>query len=146
MLLSALIPVCILALAFEGAGGPGSPAGKAVGSLGPIAYLALAVPVLILLVFSSLEVRVDREQLTLRFGPGLVSKRFPVSSIAHAATTRTSIAQGWGIHRRGGVTLYNVSGFDAVKIGFHDGSSIIVGSNEPALLAATLNRLVAAAS
>ena len=144
MLLSALIPVAILAIAFEGAGGFAGQAGKAVTALGPLVYLTLSVPILLLLVFSSLEVSVDREQLTLRFGPGLVSKRFALAEIAHAVTTRTNFSQGWGIHRRGGVTLYNVSGFDAVKVEFRDGSTILVGSDEAAMLASTLNRLITA--
>jgi hypothetical protein len=142
MLMGALIPIFILLFTLKGAGGFGAQAQKTLAALGPVVYLALGVPLLVLLVFSSLEVSIDQEELKLRFGPGLVLKRFAIREISHAATTRTTFTQGWGIHRRGGVTLYNVSGFDAVKVEFRDGTAILVGSNEAARLAATLNRLV----
>jgi hypothetical protein len=145
ILISAVIPLLVVFAVTHSVATP-APALHSLTAIVRAQPLLLLGPVLLLVVvllFSSLEVSVDKSVVRLRFGPGgLIKKSWPVDSISHAVTTRTSFSQGWGIHRRGGVTLYNVSGFDAVRLTFKDGSSALVGSNDAARLSSTINRLV----
>jgi hypothetical protein len=145
MLLSSLIPlILVFSFTYSGATSPAAVKSlKALLSANPFLALLPVLLLVVIILFSSLEVSVERSVVRLRFGPGgLIRKSWPVESILHAVTTRTTVSQGWGIHRRGGVTLYNVSGFDAVRLTFKDGSAALVGSDDAARLASTINRLV----
>jgi hypothetical protein len=91
------------------------------------------------IVFSTLNVRVTRDTLVWRFGPGLLSWRIPLAEIATAAPTRLSIWAGLGIHWIGRGWVYNVSGRDAVEIVRVDGRVTFIGTDDAAGLAAALD-------
>jgi hypothetical protein len=91
-------------------------------------------------VFSSLTVRVEADRLAWFFGPGIVRKSVPLSSVAHTELTTTTVLNGWGIHYTTRGWLYNVSGRRAVLVKLRDGSQFILGSDEPE----TLERAIAA--
>ncbi|MGD8627997.1 MAG: hypothetical protein PVH52_02860 [bacterium] len=105
-------------------------------------YLALAKGVLIagflfffLLIltylFYSLTVTGTAETLELKFGVGLVRKKFKLAEIMTAQPHRTKWWDGWGIHYTTQGLLFNVSGFDAVKITMKNGRRYIIGTNDP---------------
>lgn len=102
----------------------------------PRLVLGLVVIVLGLsaLVFTTLTIRVDAVVLSWQFGPGIVRKSVPLRTIVEAVPTTTSFWEGWGIHftRRG--WLYNVSGRDAVLVRLADGTTFMLGTDEPELL------------
>ena len=99
------------------------------------AALAICVPV-----FGSLTVDIDSETLLVRFGFGLVRKRFRLSEIVSAKPVRNIWYNGWGIHRLQNGWGYNVSGFDAVEIELGDGSAHMIGTDEPQALVAAIRK------
>jgi len=71
------------------------------------------------------------DTLEMRFGVGLVRKKFRLSEIVTAQPHRTAWWDGWGIHGTTQGLLFNVSGFDAVKITMTNGKRYIIGTNDP---------------
>ena len=92
----------------------------------------------LMVLFGSLTVDVDSERIRIRFGPGFISKRWFLSHVESAEVIRTRIWHGWGIHLTPQGWLYNVSGFDAVRISLASGKSKLVGTNEPDQLVGAL--------
>lgn len=101
--------------------------------VGIAATMAVAVAL-----FWSMTVQVTGEALAFWFGPGLVRKRVPLADIVTVETVRTTIWQGWGIHWTTRGWLYNVSGFDAVRVHLKTGKAILVGTDEPQALAGAI--------
>jgi hypothetical protein len=85
--------------------------------------------------FSSLTIAVRDGQLSWWFGPGIVKKTVPLSTIASAEPTTISVFSGWGIHLTGRGWLYNVAGRQAVLITQQDGKRFLLGTDEPDNLA-----------
>ncbi len=104
---------------------------------------AVLMPIVIL-VFSRLTVRIERDRLTVAFGFGWPRRTVAVADIAAADITRTTWIEGWGIRltRRG--WLWNVSGLDAVALQLAGGKRLIVGTDEPRRLHAAIERARAA--
>src|SRR5690625_5524368 len=85
-----------------------------------------------LILFSSLTVKITREELIWYFGPGLWKYRMKLRDIRSVATIRTHPAEGFGIRWWPGKgTLYNVSGRQAVQVVRKDGKMRRIGTNEP---------------
>ena len=93
-------------------------------------------------VFSSLTIAVRDGQLSWWFGPGLVKKTVPVSTIASVEVTTTSLINGWGIHLTGRGWLYNVAGRDAVLVTQRDGKRFLLGTDEPEFLAQAIRATI----
>jgi len=105
----------------------------------PVLVVAAVVAISIR-VFGSLTVDIDSETLLVRFGFGLVRKRFRLSEILSAKPVRNGWYHGWGIHRLQNGWVYNVSGFGAVEIELSDGSAHRIGTDEPQALAAAIEQ------
>ena len=88
--------------------------------------------------FSSLTIRVAEGQLEWYFGPGVLRKQVPLAGIADASPTATSFIEGWGIHLTTRGWLYNVAGRQAVLVTRRDGRRFLLGTDEPAALAAAI--------
>ena len=118
--------------------------------VGPVAVWVAAVIVgihaLVLLLFGSLTVEVSGGHLRIRFGIGLIRKRWPLDGIESCRPVRNTWLYGWGIRKIPGAWLYNVSGLDAVELKLKSGKRVRIGTAEPqALLAAVENELAARA-
>lgn len=100
--------------------------------------VAAAVMMLSSFALSSLTIAVRDGQLSWWFGPGIVKKTVPLSTIVSAEPTTTSIFNGWGIHLTGRGWLYNVAGRQAVLITQQDGKRFLLGTDEPDSLAQTI--------
>ena len=96
---------------------------------------AAIVMVISAFAFSSLTIAVREGQLSWWFGPGLVKKTVPLSTIVSAEPTTTSILNGWGIHFTGRGWLYNVAGRQAVLVTRQGGKRFLLGTDEPDSLA-----------
>ncbi len=81
--------------------------------------------------FYSLTVTGTADTLELKFGVGLVRKKFKLGDIMTAQPHKTQWWDGWGIHYTAQGLLFNVSGFDAVKITMKNGKRYIIGTNDP---------------
>ena len=106
--------------------------------------LALSVNVLMLVAFSNLQVVVDDEALVLRFKPGFVSRRLPLSEIESCAVVSNRWYWGWGVRLTPHGTLYNVGGSRAVEVRLQSGRRVRVGSDEPERLAEAVRAGLAA--
>ncbi len=84
-----------------------------------------------LLLFHSLTVDVSQGYLKIRFGVGLIRRRFLIKDIESAARIRTSWWHGWGIKLTPNGWLFSVSGFDAVQIVLKNGKRYCIGTDEP---------------
>ena len=100
----------------------------------------LITAALVLLVFCSLTVEVDREAIRLRLGVGLVHKRIGLADVSSWRAVRQPWYTGWGIRLAPGYVLWNVSGFDAVELVLTDGRRFRVGTDEPSALASALTQ------
>jgi hypothetical protein len=98
---------------------------------GPALLFAEILLLACLGLFHSLTIEVDEESVALRFGIGVIRRRFPIAAIESARTVRNPWYCGWGIHRIRNGWLFNVSGFDAVELGMADGRRYRIGTDEP---------------
>ncbi len=93
---------------------------------------ALDLGILGMLWAACLRVVVDAQAVRVRFRPFHRKERvFPLAEIAQAeAITYRPIAEygGWGIRRGRAGWAYNVSGNRGVRLTFHDGKRLLIGS------------------
>lgn len=94
--------------------------------------------------WSSLTVRIADGALRLQFGLGVPRRTIRLSDIESLEVTRTRFWDGWGVRRTRRGWLYNVSGFDALLVRRKDGSTLLVGTDEPRKLKAALERALSA--
>ena len=104
----------------------------------PIAGLILILLLGILVLFYNLTVTIDDAHLRIRFGIGIICKRFPLDQIDTCRPVRNSWLYGWGIRLTHRGWLYNVSGLEAVELKMKSGKTCRIGTDEPAALAAAL--------
>ena len=102
------------------------------------ACITLIVLVAAAIVFSSLTVEVNANELRWSFGLGLWTYRLPLDEIETVAIVRNHWWNGFGIRRGSGLRLYNVSGLDAVEL--HLKSHVVrrIGTDDPQGLADAL--------
>jgi hypothetical protein len=93
---------------------------------------------LVMLLFHSLTVEVARGYLVIRFGVGLVRKRWPIRDIESAEAVQNRWWYGWGIRITPHGWLFNVSGSDAVQVRLVSGKQVWIGTDEPKKLHAAI--------
>jgi hypothetical protein len=101
-------------------------------------FVVLVVLVAVAIVFSSLTVEVDGNELRWHFGPGLWTYRLALDEIESVALVRNRWWYGWGIRIGPNFRLYNVSGLDAVELSLRSGETRRIGTDDPQGLAAAL--------
>jgi hypothetical protein len=111
-------------------------------SLTPVAVLVAGAVFTALLgwTWGSLTVQIEGGELRARFGFGWPRKAVKLADIESVELTRTTFAEGWGVHRTRRGWLYNVSGFDAVLLRLAGGRSLMIGTDEPRRLRAAIER------
>jgi hypothetical protein len=107
------------------------------GAGGPL----LPILAVVLLLFGTLTVEVDREQIRLRFGIGVVRKRIGLDEVGAWQAVRNPWYCGWGIRLGSHGWTWNVSGYDAVEVSLADGRRFRIGTDEPDALVSALTRL-----
>ena len=90
-----------------------------------------ALLVVCAILFDSLTVKVSRTYISLKFGIGLIRKRFALVDVQNATIVRNLWYYGWGIRLTPHGWLYNVSGLDAVEIQLKNGRKCRIGTDEP---------------
>jgi len=73
-------------------------------------YIIILVLLIVLAVFSTLTVQVDNKKVVIKFGVGLIWKKFNISDIKSCSMVRNRWWYGFGIRKIWGGWLYNVSG------------------------------------
>lgn len=108
------------------------------GKTAPGFFSAAGVLVFLSYTFGSLTVRDEGERLAVRFGPiPLFCTFIPYEKITGVAKDRSTFLCGWGIHRTPKGWLWNIGGFDCVRIEM-GAKTTLVGTDEPDLLVAFL--------
>ena len=101
----------------------------------------LAAGLVLVLLFGCLTVTVRDHVVEIRFGIGLIRKRYPLGQFLEVRVVRNKWYYGWGIRWWPGTILFNVSGLDAVELRRPDGSAVRIGTDEPEALKRALDRL-----
>lgn len=103
-----------------------------VGNLSAISVLMVII-LFVLASFVSLQVRIDEENLRVKFGYGIFKKRFILKEIESVKIVKNKWYYGWGIRvwfwPR--MIIYNVSGFDAVELVMKNGNIYRIGTDQP---------------
>ena len=97
--------------------------------------LALLV---ILVVFSRLEVKSDTETVVTSFGFGWPSHTIEIADVSGVRAVRNRWYYGWGVRRLQTGWMHNVWGLDAVEVVLEDGSTFRIGTDDPKGLEAAL--------
>lgn len=98
---------------------------------GTLSVVILIVILACLSIFSSLTIEIDEQFLFVRFGIGIIRKRFEMNEIESCEVIKNPWYYGWGIRRIPQGWLYRVSGPMAVKLKLKDGKVYRLGSDEP---------------
>jgi len=97
-------------------------------------WIALSAFVIIgvcIVLFAVLTVLIEEDVLEIRFGPGLIRKRFPLKDIELCRIVKNPLYYGWGIRLTPNGWLYNVSGSYAVEIKMKTGKKYRIGTDVP---------------
>jgi len=96
-----------------------------------IAIAILGVLAVVLVLFHSLTVIINEEELVVRFGPGTIRKRFRLNEIESVQAIRVPWYCGWGIRGSPQGMVFRVSGFDAVHVKLSTGRKYLIGTDVP---------------
>lgn len=107
-----------------------------------VGIVPAGVSLLILVLFHSLNVCVNKNDITIAFGIGVIRKHFAVGDVARASRVRTHWYNGWGIRKIPKGWLFNVSGRDAVQIEMRNGKVFRIGTDQPDQLLAAINAVI----
>jgi hypothetical protein len=111
---------------------------QAVPGMALVLGLALAVFVVLIVLFRRLRVTVADGVVTVAFGSGWPRRRIPVAEIREARPERNSWWWGWGIRLTPRGLMFNASGFDAVQLELTDRRRFRIGTDDPAGLVAAI--------
>jgi len=96
-----------------------------------IATAVLVVLAVVVALFHSLTVIISGEELVVKFGPGVISKRFKLNEIESCQAVRIPWYYGWGIRLTPQGMVFRVSGFHAVQIRLITGKEYLIGTDVP---------------
>ena len=97
----------------------------------PGTLLVLGLMIFFLALFATLTTRVNRQDLNIRFGIGLIQKRFVLQDVEEYRVVKNPWYYAWGIHAIPGGWIFNVSGWDAVELRMKSGGRYRIGTNDP---------------
>jgi len=96
-----------------------------------IAIAVLVVLAVVLVLFHSLTVVINEEELVVRFGPGAIRKRFELNEIESCQAVRIPWYWGWGIRSTPQGMVFRVSGFDAIYVKLSTAKEYLIGTDVP---------------
>ncbi len=96
-----------------------------------IAIVVLAILAICLVLFATLTVVITDDVLEIRFGPGIIRKKFAVNDIESCQAVKNPWYYGWGVRLTPHGWLYNVSGLQAVEIKLKNGKKYRIGTDVP---------------
>ncbi|MCD4705962.1 hypothetical protein K8R61_02675 [bacterium] len=94
----------------------------------PIVFFTLLI---VLTLFYSLTVEIDETRIVVKFGFGIINKKFVLKDIESCRVVRNYWYYGWGIRWTPHGWLYNISGLSAVEIQMKNGKKYRIGTDEP---------------
>jgi len=109
-----------------------------------ISLIIFLVLLLFLVLFTSLTVEINKTKLIVKFGFGVISKKFDLKNIKSSHGVKNHWYYGWGIRLWvwPRMWIFNVSGFDAVEIKMKNGRIYRIGTDEPIKLEQVITQAV----
>lgn len=108
----------------------------------PITIGVFVVLAAVLVLFPSLTVIIWEDELEIRFGPGLIRKRFRLSDVESCQSIKAPWYYGWGIRLTPRGLLFRVSGFHTIRIKLRTGKHYLIGTDVPQELEAAINQAI----
>ena len=110
----------------------------------PVMFAFMFFILFLLISFSSLNVVIDDKYLRIKFGYGIFKKKFLLREILTVKAVKNRWYYGWGIRVWfwPSMSIYNVSGFDAIEIKIKSGKTYRIGTDEPKELVVAVKRLI----
>jgi hypothetical protein len=107
-------------------------------------FIIVIVVLAILSSFCSLNVIIDESHIKLKFGYGLIRKKFLLNEIISAEAVKNPWYCGWGIRFNPALStwIFNVSGFDAVEIKTRQGKTYRIGTDDPRILESSVKSAI----
>jgi len=94
----------------------------------------MALMVIVLLLFYSIKITIDKEKVTFSMGIGLIRGSYLISDVISCRPVRYS-SMGWGIRLKSEAILFNVSGNEALELDVKGKSRLIwIGTSNPKVL------------
>jgi len=97
----------------------------------PGGVIAFSVVAVLVVLFGWLTVIVSEDKVDIRFGVGLIRKRYDLKDFVDVQVVRNRWYYGWGIRMVPKGILYNVSGLDAVELKRANAKAVRIGTDEP---------------
>ena len=117
--------------------------GGPTGATWPMLFVGLFFLVLLVLLCTQTVVVRD-EEVEIRFGPGLIRKRYQLRKFTSVKVVRNWWWYGFGIQCIVRGWLYSVGGLHAVELRKEDGKVVRIGTDELEALEAALRKAIAA--
>ena len=96
-----------------------------------ITLSVFGVLVICIILFASLTVIVNNNSIEIKFGSGLIRKKFRFEEIESCTVVKNHWWYGWGIRKIPKGWLFNVSGLDAVELLMRNGKVYRIGTDDP---------------
>lgn len=96
----------------------------------PGAIFIFAFMILCLAVFATLTVEVDDQAIHLKFGIGVIRKRFLLKDVETSRAVKNPWYYSWGIHVIPNGWIFNVSGWEAVELQMKNGRKYRIGTDD----------------
>ncbi|HSB02578.1 MAG TPA: hypothetical protein VLE49_18150 [Anaerolineales bacterium] len=96
----------------------------------PATVLLLAFMILCLGSFATLTVEVEDQAVNLRFGIGLIRKRFLLKEVEASRVVKNPLYYAWGIHVIPDGWIFNVSGLEAIELQLKNGRKYRIGTDD----------------
>jgi len=113
---------------------------QTIATAGWMVYALYALIVGAFALFGWLVVEVNANTIDVRFGVGLIGRRFDVADVRRCERIRTRVWWGWGMHWTPSGWLYNVSGRDAVRVEFVSQRAAMIGTDDADALIRAIER------
>jgi hypothetical protein len=111
-------------------------------SVNRIAIAVLVILAIVLVLFPSLTVVINEEELVMQFGLGVIRKRFKLNEIESSQAVRIPWYYGWGIRLTPQGMVFRVSGFHAVQIRLITGKEYLIGTDVPQELEESIRKAI----
>jgi hypothetical protein len=104
----------------------------------------MALILFILASFATLATSVDDKYIRIKFGYGIIARKFALNQIASIQAVKNHWYYGWGVKVWFWpyMWIYNVSGFDAVEIIMRNGKIYRIGTDTPNELEVAIKQAV----
>jgi len=94
-----------------------------------------------LMLFSTLTITVKEDYISIKYGIGLIKKKFQIKDLDNWQAISYKGGYGFGPRLTSEGWFFNVANSGAVKFSFKDNKAFFVGTNEPYELVSAINSI-----